>query len=49
MPMMPRQRGKATRIAWSILGEPPAMKVKKNRKQSEINKKLIFEETVRVR
>jgi len=49
MPVMPRPRGKATRIAWSILGKPTAMKVKKNRKQSEINKKLIFEETVRVR
>jgi hypothetical protein len=49
MPMMPRVRGKATRIAWAILGEPNAMKVKKNRKQSDINKRLIFEETVRVR
>ena len=49
MPMMPRMRGKATKIAWSILGKPNAYKVKKNRRQSEINNKLVFEETVRVR
>jgi hypothetical protein len=47
--MMPRTRGKATKIAWAILGKPSAYNVKKNRQQTEVNKKLIAEETVRVR
>lgn len=49
MPTMPRMRGKATKIAWKLLGKPNSYNVKKNRKQSEINNKLVFEETVRVR
>jgi len=49
MPMMPRVRGKATRICWSIIGKPTAMNVKKDRKKSEYDKRLIFEETIRVR
>ncbi len=49
MPAMPRSKGKATKIAWAILGKPLALDVKKNSRQSKINKRLIFEETIRVR
>lgn len=49
MPVMPRMRGKATKVAWAILGKPLSYNVKRNRQQSEVNKKLIAEETVRVR
>jgi len=49
VPVMPRLKGKATKIAWSIIGKPTAMNVKKKRHQQDINKRLIFEETIRVR
>lgn len=49
MPTMPRVRNKATQIAWSIIGKPLSMNVKKKKHQKDINKRLVFEETVRVR
>ncbi len=50
MPVMPRFNKKATKIAWSILGEPFNLKDgKRTRKQKKINDRLIFEETTRVR
>jgi hypothetical protein len=50
VPVMPRLRGKATKIAWAILGKPLAMdKPHKSEKQSKIEKQLVFEETTRVR
>ena len=50
MPVMPRVNGKATKIAWAILGKPLAMQEpRKSKKGSKIEKQLIFEETTRVR
>lgn len=50
MPAMPRLPGKATKIAWSILGKPLAMQQPhKGPKDSRIEKQLVFEETTRVR
>jgi hypothetical protein len=50
MPAMPRSKGKATKIAWAILGEPLAMKQKKrDYRKDKVEKQLVFEETTRVR
>jgi hypothetical protein len=49
MPVMPRSRGKATKIAWEILGKPASYNVKRTQRESEMNKRLIFEATTRVR
>jgi hypothetical protein len=50
MPVMPRLKGKSTKIAWAILGKPLAMQEqKKSGLQAKIDKQLIFEETTRVR
>ena len=49
MPVMPRVNNKATKIAWSIIGKPLSMNVKKDKHQKNINKRLVFEETTRVR
>jgi hypothetical protein len=48
MPGMPRIRGKATKIAYSVLGKPLNMEkdVKKNK---NVEERLVFEETSRVR
>ncbi len=49
MPAMPRVPGKATKIAYKILGVPPNISYKRTEAQKEIDKQLIFEETIRVR
>lgn len=49
MPGMPRPKGKAMKIAYSILGKPLSANVKKDTHRREIDKRLIFEETTRVR
>ena len=49
MPAMLRIPGKATKIAYKILGVPANMYYKPTREQQEINRRLIFEETIRVR
>lgn len=49
MPAMPRPSGKATKIAYKVLGTPPNLKQKKSKVQKKINKRLIFEETSIVR
>lgn len=48
MPAMPRVKGKATKIAFAILGKPLNFK-KRDKKEQKINQRLLFEETVRVR
>ena len=45
---MPRPDGKAKKIAYAILGKPANQK-KKSKKQKEIDKILLFQETARVR
>jgi len=48
--IMPRPKGKAEKIAWAILGKPLAMqKGKRSPRKEQIDKRLVFEETVRVR
>jgi len=49
MPAMPRIKGKPTKIAFKILGTPPNISYKRDKKEKKINQRLIFEETVRVR
>jgi hypothetical protein len=50
MPGMPRVKNKATKIAWSILGEPLALQQpRKTKEQKQRDKRLTFEETTRVR
>ncbi len=49
MTAMVRPKGKATKIAFKILGKPANMQTKKSKKQTKVNKRLEFEETARVR
>lgn len=49
MPAMLRVKGTPTKIAYAVLGKPENMKDVKGKKYSIINKRLIFEETSRVR
>lgn len=50
MPAMPRLDGKTTKIAYKILGIPANLrKVKKSKKEEFQERKLIQEETYRVR
>lgn len=48
MAATPRPKGKPTKIAYAILGKPATMD-KKDEKEKKIDKRLIFEETVRAR
>lgn len=49
MPGMPRISGKAKKIAYSILGKPSNMQQKLTSSESKVNKRLIYEETARVK
>ena len=50
MPIMPRAKGKATKIAYHILGVPDNLRlIYKSNKKKKIDKRLTFEETQRVR
>lgn len=49
MPAAPRQKSKATKIAYDILGKPENLKFKRNKEQRRINQRLNYEETQRVR
>jgi hypothetical protein len=49
MPVMPRVPGKATKIAYMILGKPANIVFKPNNDQRAINERLLSEETKRVR
>lgn len=46
---MPRPKAKATTIAYKVMGVPPNIKFKRSKRQVAINKRLVFEETQRVR
>jgi len=48
MPVMPRTKGKAQKIAYSILGVPSNMRKTKT-KNGKIKKRLLIEETRLVR
>ena len=49
MPFMPRMPGKATKIAYKILGKPAPLTFKRTVAQKKVNRRLLFEETARVR
>ncbi len=46
---MPRVKGKATKIAFKIIGVPANYQSKPKKKEKEVDKRLVFEETTRVR
>lgn len=49
MPIMPRLKTKARDIAYKILGTPANIKYKPNKFERYINKRLLYDETYRVR
>ncbi len=49
MPAAPRIKGKAAKIAFSILGVPANLKAKKSAAQQELDRRLAAQETQRVR
>lgn len=49
MPAAPRLISKATKIAYKVLGIPDNLKFVRNERQRRINRRLVFEETSRVR
>lgn len=49
MPGMPRIPGKAKKIAHKILGVPANIASQRSEKEQKVDKRLIFEETARVR
>jgi hypothetical protein len=49
MSIMPRINNKATKIAYKILGVPANMRTKPTEQEKQINKRLVQEETMRVR
>lgn len=48
MPSMPRLKGKPTKIAYKILGVPANLRKQPNR-DPRVDRRLLFEETQRVR
>lgn len=46
---MPRPKGKAKKIAFSILGTPQAIAAKKTALQRKIDHRLLYDNTQRVR
>jgi len=49
MPAAPRMNKKATAIAWSIIGKPGVFQFKPTKREKEVDRRLLFQETVRVR
>lgn len=49
MSLMIRPKGKATQIAFSILGKPANMQFKRSQAQEKANKELTYQETSRER
>ncbi len=49
MPVMPRPSSKATKIAFAIIGVPANMATKPTRKDKEIDKRTLWEDSVRIR
>jgi hypothetical protein len=47
MPTMVRPKGKAKKVAFSILGTPPNMHDDKKKKDTALDKRLVYEETQR--
>lgn len=49
MPAMIRQKGLGRKIAYAILGVPSNIKNKKTARQKEIDRRLLYDNTQRVR
>lgn len=49
MPAMPRALGKSTKVAYKIMGMPANIAHKRSKQEKKINKRLLYEETFRVR
>jgi len=49
MPAAPRQNYKAIKIAFKIIGKPANFNYKQPPEMEKVNKKLLFDETIRVR
>lgn len=49
MPQAPRQKNKATKVVWNLLGEPANLRVKKTARQKEIDHRLLYQYSFRVR
>jgi hypothetical protein len=49
MPAMPRFSKKGTKIAYKVLGTPENIAYKPKGKEKEIDKRLTFQDTTRVR
>lgn len=49
MPAAPRVKDKSTKIAYKVMGVPANIKHKRNKKEREINRRLLYEETYRAR
>lgn len=49
MPMAPRPSGKAAKIAYALLGKPANMTEKLTKKEKEMRKAFVVQETMRVR
>lgn len=49
MPVMPRMNKKVRRIAFDILGVPAPLQTRPSKKKKRVNKRLTFEDTVRLR
>lgn len=49
MPVMPRLKSKATKIAYKIMGIPNNIRNRKHPWNKQVNERLIFEDTSRIR
>ncbi len=49
MPAMPRPKGKARKIAWSILGKPVNLEIKRTPKAKRLRRRFIVQETALAR
>jgi len=49
MPAMPRVMGKATKVAYKIMGIPANIAHKRTKAEKKVNKQLLYEETSRAR
>jgi hypothetical protein len=49
MPAAPRMNKKANMICWNLIGKPAPFRFKPNKKEKQIDHRLLFEETTRAR
>jgi len=49
MPCAPRQKGKATKIAYDIMGKPENMEDDKSRKDKKVDRMITWQNNTRVK